>query len=178
MLIRIAVCGFAIVCRLIEMRASRRHISRYGEADEGTWSRRTFPAIVLLHTCVLGGTLLFGKRPRLPFLLSFIAVQPLRAWVLATLRERWNARGVVPSTMTVATSGPYAYVRHPNYSIVAVELFSLPAAFGLTKLGFIATAANAALLYPRIREEGELLMRLPGYEEHFGRLPLLVPFIV
>jgi methyltransferase len=176
-LIRLAVCGFAIVCRLAELGFSRRNIEGYVEGHEGNWSRRSYPAVVLLHAGVLGGTLLTGGRPLWAFLVAFLAVQPLRAWVLLTLGNRWNTRGVVPSGMQPETRGPYAFIRHPNYTVVAIELFSLPAAFGLIRLAAAATALNAGLMWLRIRDEEALLQKLPGYQEHFGGRKRFIPGI-
>ena len=162
--------------RLVELAYSRRNVRRQGQGEEGTWSRLTFPGVVLVHAAVIGGTLLFGRRrPRLPFLMLLLAMQLLRAWVLLTLGERWNARGAVAGAMTVETGGPYAFVRHPNYAVVIVELASLPLAFGLPRLALMAGIANALLLTLRIRDEEALLFRLPGYREHFGRKKRLLP---
>jgi methyltransferase len=175
MLIRVAVCAFAIASRFVELRFSQRNIRSYTASKEGRLSRHSFPLIVLVHASVLTGTLLFGGRPRLLLLLPFFAVQPLRAWILLTLGARWNARGIVPASMTVATNGPYALVRHPNYSVVAVELASLPAGFGLYRLAFVAGLANAVLLALRIHDEERLLIALPGYRQHFESKPRFLP---
>jgi methyltransferase len=175
-LIRLTVCGLMATARLLELAWSRRNIARDGRHVEGAWSRRTYPAIVALHAAVIGGTALLGRpRVRAPWLVALILVQPVRAWVLLTLGGRWNVRGAVPAEMTVATSGPYAYVRHPNYSVVAVELASLPAAFGLYALSLGATIVNAVLIAVRVRDEERLLFGLPGYREHFGSRPRFLP---
>lgn len=176
-LLRIAVCGYAIALRLAELRASRRHIRSFDAVEEGKASRATYPLMVLVHTMVLVGTPLFGKKANRFFLAVFLLAQPVRVWVLRSLGRAWNTRGAVPSDMRPVTTGPYAHIRHPNYSIVVVELFALPAAFSLPRLAFIATVANALVLAVRIRDEEALLMKLPGYEEHFGRLPRFVPRI-
>jgi methyltransferase len=132
--------------------------------------------MVILHTAAIGGTALFGRRkPRFVWLTLVLAVQPLRWWVLSTLGKRWNARAAVPQDMEVATHGPYACVRHPNYSVVIVELLALPAAFGLNRLAAVATVCNAALLGLRVHDEEALLFELPGYAEHFGDKPRFVP---
>ena len=175
MLIRVAVCGAMGLARLVELGWSQRNIQGAGPAREGPLSRRTFPLVVLLHASVLIGTLLRGGRPRLPWLVLLLAVQPLRYWVLLTLGHRWNARGSVATGLQVATGGLYAHVRHPNYSVVAVELASLPAAFGLGRLAVAASIANAALLAVRIRDEEAMLFALPGYREHFESKPRFLP---
>jgi methyltransferase len=167
------------VARLVELRYSGRNIRSQSQASEGETSRRSYPLILLLHTLVIGGTLLRGSpRPRWGWLLLLLAVQPLRLWVLATLGARWNARGVVPQAMDVCTEGPYAFVRHPNYSVVAIELASLPAAFGLGRFAVAASLVNAALLTLRVRDEEALLLQLPGYREHFATKPRFLPFLI
>ena len=179
MLIRVAVCGLMAVARLIELCHSRRNIRSRGPSNESGLNRRIFPAIVAVHAMVIGGTLLFGRgQPKRFWLLLLLAAQPLRWWVLRTLGDRWNARGAVPESMPIATDGPYALVRHPNYSVVAVELAALPLAFGLDGLAIVASLANGALLAVRIREEEALLFELPGYREHFGAKPRFVPFVL
>jgi methyltransferase len=177
--IRLAICGLMAAARLLELRISRRNIETQPDRREGRMSRRSFPAMVALHTAVIGGTALLGRgRPRPVWLLLLLAVQPLRLWVLTTLGHRWTARGSVPRSMEVETEGPYAYVRHPNYAVVAVELASLPAAFGLNGLAASTSVANAALLWVRIRDEEALLFQLPGYGDHFADKARFIPGVV
>ncbi len=162
--------------RLVELRLSSTNIEASGSASEGEWSRRTYPLIVALHTTVIAGTLLFGRSPvRRPWLVLLLALQPVRAWVLFLLGRRWNTRAAVATDLVPETRGPYAFVRHPNYTVVFGELFSLPAAFGLPMLGAAAVVANGVLLGPRIAEEESALMRLPGYADHFADKPRFIP---
>ncbi len=179
MMLRAIVCGFMGLARLVELAWSRRNVETIGQTRERTASRRVYPLILLIHTTVIVGTLLFGTRQvRLPWLSALIAVQPLRYWILLTLGRRWNARGAVPIAMEVATGGPYAFVRHPNYSVVMVELASLPSAFGLGRLAATATIVNCALLAVRVREEESLLFELPGYREHFEDRARFLPGVI
>ncbi|MEO9254489.1 MAG: isoprenylcysteine carboxylmethyltransferase family protein [Tepidiformaceae bacterium] len=134
--------------------------------------------IVAIHTVVIAGTAWRGRnRASAGWLVVLLGVQPLRMWVLMTLGKRWNTRAAVPGTMDVETGGPYAFVRHPNYAIIAVELFALPMAFGMRRLALLGALANAAALAPRIREEEAALEALPGYREHFRRKKRFVPGI-
>ena len=177
-MIRALVCGAMALARLAELRLSRRNIGRSGAATEGAWSRATYPLIVATHAAAIAGTLLLGGRGRGRWLAVLAAVQPLRAWVLLTLGRRWNTRAAVPVAMPVATAGPYALVRHPNYAVVAVELAALPLAFGLPKLALAVSAANVILLTPRIREEEAALMLLPGYRAHFAKKARFLPGVI
>ena len=177
MILRTIVCGLMGAARLIELAISQRNIQRNPESAEGVWSRRTFPMIVALHTAVIIGTLLRGRRMRLPWLFLLMAAQPLRAWALLSLGRHWNARGAVATDMEVVTSGPYALVRHPNYAVVVGELAALPAAFSLGRLAAAATLANIVLLKIRIHDEEELLFQLPAYERHFRNKRRFLPYI-
>ncbi len=175
MLIRFLVCLAVAASRLLELAYSRRNIGEVGPTEEGEWSRRTYPLMVALHATAIGATLLFGGKAKWHWLLLLAAVQPVRAWVLLTLGARWNTRGAVASQMDIATGGPYAYVRHPNYAVVAVELLALPLAFGLRRTAAAVAIANAMLLAVRIREEESLLGARPRYEEHFARKARFIP---
>jgi methyltransferase len=161
--------------RLAEVAWSRRNVAAIGPTTEGPRSKQSYPLIVALHGAVIVGTALFGGGPRWPWLALLAAAQPVRLWVLVTLGRRWNVRAAVPEEMPVATDGPYAYVRHPNYTVVGAELAALPLAFGLPKLALLATVANAALLSARIPEEEAALRRLPGWEEHFAAKKRFIP---
>ncbi len=162
--------------RLAELAWSRRNTDTSGPTTEGEWSRTTYPLIIVLHTAVIGGTFLFGRgRPRWPWLATLLAVQPVRIWVLATLGRRWNTRAAVPDEVEIETGGPYAFVRHPNYAVVAVELLALPLTFGVRWLAVAGTVANVVLLAPRIREEEEALMRDPDYRRIVGRRKRFIP---
>jgi methyltransferase len=170
------VCGLMGLARLVELRQSRRNVASQGAGSEGEMSHRSYPAMVVLHTVAIVGTLVLGQsRPRWGWLLLLLAMQPLRWWVLMTLGRRWNARGSVPEELSVATDGPYALVRHPNYGVVLVELAALPAAFGLERLAAVSTAVNVALLTLRIRDEESLLLRHEAYRAHFGDKPRFLP---
>lgn len=175
---QLLVCSLMAGARLLELQYSERNLHLSGVADEGRWSRRTYPLIIALHTAVIGGTLLRGsRRPRARWLVLLLAVQLLRVWVLLLLGSRWNTRGTVPRSLAVETRGPYALVRHPNYLVVTVELFALPLAFDLPELAAVAALANVALLIPRVRDEERALMTFPDYRAHFAHKRRFIPYL-
>lgn len=162
--------------RLGELAWSKRNIDGAAAPEEGELSRQTYPVMVALHTVTIAGTALFGSRTANRSLLwLLLSAQVLRVWTLGTLGRRWNTRGAVPADLDVETGGPYRYVRHPNYAVVAVELATLPASFRLWRLAAFATVVNALLLTVRIRDEEQLLRQRPGWSEHFDRLKRFVP---
>ncbi len=176
MLTRLLVCVAMAAGRLFELALSQRNLEG-NRGRESDLNRRIYPLIVGVHALTIAGTLLGGKKPSKPWLLLLLAVQPLRFWVLTRLGRRWNARGAVSTETSVETGGPYAFVRHPNYAVVMIELLALPLAFRAWKLALFASAANAALLSIRVREEEAMLMELPGYEEHFASKKRFIPGI-
>ncbi len=162
--------------RLGELAWSKRNLHDAAAPVEGDLSRKTYPLMVALHTVTIAGTALFGARSAHQTIVALLLLaQGLRIWTLGTLGRRWNTRGAVAADLAIETGGPYQYVRHPNYAVVAVELAALPAAFGLWRLSLAASIANALLLAVRIRDEEQLLRERPGWPEHFERLKRFFP---
>ncbi|MFI8101129.1 isoprenylcysteine carboxyl methyltransferase family protein [Streptomyces sp. NPDC086023] len=151
--------------RFAELAVARRN---------GAWSRARggrehgaghYPVMVALHTALLAGCLVepwVADRPFLPLLgwpaLALVsAAQGLRWWCIATLGRRWHTRVLIVPGLPLVASGPYRFLRHPNYLAVVVEGAALPLVHSawVTALGF--TVLNAALLSVRIRcEDGAL----------------------
>jgi methyltransferase len=53
--------------------------------------------------------------------------------------------------------GPYRFLRHPNYWIVAGEIAALPLAFGAWELALGFSVLNAFLLLHRVQVENAAL---------------------
>src|SRR5207237_10627115 len=123
MIFRLLICAAMAGARLGELAWSRRNIATHHESREGDLSRVTFPLIVALHASVISITALKGaRRPHVLLVAGLLLLQPLRLWSLLSLGNRWNARGAVPESLSVVTTGPYRYVRHPNYSVLIGNL--------------------------------------------------------
>jgi len=104
-----------------------------------------------------------------------LAAVALRLSVLATLREAWNVRAVVPRDLRVVDRGPYRWIRHPNYLALGLEFLGLPLIGGAYGSAIGLSAANAWLLRRRITEEDALLMSIPAYRLRMGEKPGLIP---
>jgi len=100
-----------------------------------------------------------------------LAAVGLRLSVLATLREAWNVRAVVPTDLHVIDRGPYRWIRHPNYVALGLEFLGLPLIGGAYASAILLSSANAWLLRRRIAEEDALLMSIPAYRERMGEKP-------
>jgi methyltransferase len=124
-----------------------------------------YPLVVTMHTAWLISLWIWGRdQPVNLFALAiFIVLQGLRLWVMATLGSRWTTRIIVVPGEPLISSGPYRYLSHPNYAVVAAEIAVLPLALDLPLLALAFTVLNASVLGIRIHAEAQALaaMREP-----------------
>jgi len=151
--------AFLIAQRLAELWWARRNTARLLAAGGIEFGRAHYPWMVALHVAWLAGLWLFGgDRPVEPVLLIvFILLQAGRIWVIASLGRRWTTRIIVVPGERLVARGPYRWLRHPNYLIVALEIAVVPLALGLPGFAALFTLLNAAILYQRIRMENAAL---------------------
>jgi methyltransferase len=97
--------------------------------------------------------------PSWPLLGLYGALQIARIWVIASLGRRWTTRIIVLPDAPLVARGPYRWLRHPNYLIVAGELAILPLAFAAITIAVVFSACNGLLLARRIRLEDAALGR-------------------
>jgi methyltransferase len=93
----------------------------------------------------------------------FALLQAARVWVVASLGPYWTTRVLTLPGAPLVRRGPYRFVRHPNYIIVAGEIATLPLAFGAVAIAIVFSVLNARLLFVRIRiENAALATRTPA----------------
>ena len=86
------------------------------------------------------------------------AAQGLRALGV----RRGDAVAIVLPNAPLVASGPYRFLRHPNYAVVAGEIAVLPLMLHLPRLAVLFTMLNAAVLFVRIRAEDRALQLSRG----------------
>ena len=118
-----------------------------------------YPLIVAVHTAWLITLWIIGRHQlvNLPALAVFVVLQALRVWIIATLGSRWTTRIIVLLGEPLVESGPYRYLAHPNYAVVAAEIAILPLALHLPMTALVFTLLNAVVLFIRIRAESRVL---------------------
>ena len=148
--------------RAVELHYSNRNTKVLLEEGGHEVGGAHYPFIVIVHVAWLACLWWFGwgKEVHWPFVIVYLLLQVVRAWILMVLGPRWTTRIIVMPGEPLVTTGPYRYFRHPNYLVVALEILILPLAFGLWWIAFIFTLLNGALLYWRIRMEDEALAHL------------------
>jgi methyltransferase len=153
--------------RLFELRLARRNERRARARGAVERGKGHYPVIVGLHALWLVSTLVEGllRGPVFPVywpaaLALFLLVQPLRYWALLSLGESWNTKILIVPGAKPVRSGPYRYLNHPNYVVVAVEILTFPLLFGAWITALVFTILNAAVLRVRIGEENRALREM------------------
>ncbi|HEY6267626.1 MAG TPA: isoprenylcysteine carboxylmethyltransferase family protein [Candidatus Acidoferrum sp.] len=169
--------------RLAEMRISRQHQKEMATRGAARVDEPKFRWMVLLHTAVLIGAALevvFLKRPFLPWLAApmfaiFLAANALRWWVIRSLGAHWNVQVVDSSRLGVVTSGPFRYVRHPNYAAVFSELLALPLIHTAWITAIAGGIAHIGVLAQRLSTEERVLLANPDYRAAMSGKPRFLP---
>jgi len=158
-----AILAAVVAQRLVELawaRCNTKRLKARGAVEVGA---RHYPLIVLLHVTWLGAIAMFLPRPAVIYavpLALFLLLQLVRIWILVTLGPYFTTRIITLPGAALVRTGPYRFVRHPNYVVVAGEILSLPLVFGEPLVALVFTLLNAAMLYWRIRvEEAALASR-------------------
>ncbi|WP_221088428.1 isoprenylcysteine carboxylmethyltransferase family protein [Deinococcus aquaedulcis] len=136
--------------RLLELRVARANERWARERGAVEYGQAHYPLFFVLHPAWLLGTLLEGRRAGArvswPALGLLLLAQPLRYWVIRTLGRYWNTRILIVPGGQRVTGGPFRYLKHPNYAVVALELAAAPLAVGAWRTALAFTLLNAALL--------------------------------
>jgi methyltransferase len=145
--------------RAAELALSRHNTRRLKERGAVEISPRHYPLLVAVHAAWLISLFVFGHdRPlNMMALAVYLALQGLRLWTMRTLGARWTTRIIVLPGAPLVSRGPYRYLSHPNYAVVAGEIAMLPLVLGLPWLAIVFTMLNAAVLFIRIRAETRAL---------------------
>jgi methyltransferase len=158
------ILGLVTLQRLGELVLARRNTGRLLAQGAHEVAAGHYPLIVALHGAWLAGLWYFAVHEMTasvnwPWLGVFVILQALRVWVIATLGPRWTTRIIVLPGAPLVAAGPYRFVSHPNYCVVAAEILVLPLVFGLVGYGIVFSILNAAVLWIRIRAEEAALGR-------------------
>jgi methyltransferase len=153
------ILGAVTLQRIAELVVSN-HNTRWllaGGAVEA--APRHYPLVVAVHAAWLLSLWVFGRNQpvNVAALLIYLGLQGLRFWVMWTLGPRWTTRIIVLPERPLVSAGPYRFLSHPNYAVVAGEIATLPLVLDLPLLATLFTILNAVVLAIRIRAENRAL---------------------
>ncbi|GMQ76636.1 MAG: isoprenylcysteine carboxylmethyltransferase family protein [Gammaproteobacteria bacterium] len=152
--------GLVALQRLAELFVARRNTRRLLAAGGVEVGAGHYPLIVLTHVAWLAAMLVLvpPQAPaNWPLLGLFVLLQVARAWVLVSLGRLWTTRIITAPGAPLVRHGPYRYLRHPNYVIVAAEIAVLPLVFGAWEIATTFSVLNGILLAHRVRIENRAL---------------------
>ena len=166
MTITLWLTSLVVFQRIIELAIARRNERRAREAGAIEIGHEHYWMFFVLHPAWLLGWTVEGWDQPVSWGMvgAYAALQIFRAWILWSLGPAWNTRILVlPGTERV-TRGPYRFLAHPNYVLVALELIVTPLAVGGWKTALAATVANAWVMAIRIPAEEKAL------RDHLGKV--------
>ena len=158
----VIILGFVTLQRLIELRLADSNSRKLLTKGAVEFGRDHYAFIVGLHMIWLAVLWWWapGQPIDLALLVLFALLQLGRVWVIATLGDRWTTRIIVMPGAPLVRTGPYRFLRHPNYLIVTLEIAVLPMVFGLWGIALVFSLLNAVILTVRIRAENRALASL------------------
>jgi methyltransferase len=153
----VALVAIQRLGELVLATRNTRALLRRGGVELGSGH---YPLLVLLHGAWLLALLFLvpADTPLSWFWLGvFVTLQALRLWVVASLGPYWTTRVITLPGAPLVRRGPYRFLRHPNYVVVAAEIAALPLVFGAWRIAVVFSLLNLALLAWRIRIEEQAL---------------------
>ncbi|MBF0305654.1 MAG: hypothetical protein HQL41_08410 [Alphaproteobacteria bacterium] len=155
-----AVLVLVVAQRLAELALASRNgraLKSIGGVETGAGH---YPLLVLLHAAwlvAIAASVPWGTRPSWALLALWPVSLAARLWIMHSLGPFWTTRIITVPGLPLVRRGPYRWLRHPNYLIVALEIAVLPLAFGAWRVALVFSLLNAALLAWRIRIEDAAL---------------------
>jgi methyltransferase len=169
--------------RIVELQISRQHQREMIARGASKVVEPRFRWMVLLHTAVLLGAALEVVLLRRPFIsilaavmfAIFLAANVVRWWVIRTLGNHWNVQVMDSTSFGVISTGPFRYVRHPNYAAVFAEMLALPLIHTAWITAVVGSLAHIAVLSQRLSTEERVLLANPEYRATMAGKPRFLP---
>jgi methyltransferase len=172
-LLFVAAAIVVAIAERVYAAANERRLLRDGGEEVAPWVFRLMaPIYTLLFVAAPLEQALRGGLPKASVVMLmaglFLAAKALKLWAVLHLRDAWTMRVVLPRTFRVVASGPYRFMRHPNYVAVLGEIVALPLVGGAFITALAGGALFALLLVFRIRSEERALLTRPEYAALMG----------
>jgi len=162
-MIPVAVLGVVVAFMLLELAISRRNeriLLAQGAVRPPDPVYRLmqvgYPGVFIAMaleglTGTVGGNLLIAG------IAVFAAAKLFKFWAIATLGHRWTYTVLVLPGAPLVSTGPYRFMRHPNYAGVVGELVGMALMTGARITGPVGVVFFVVLLLIRVRAEERAL---------------------
>jgi methyltransferase len=125
------------------------------EADDPVYSvmRIAYPGVFV--AMALEGAITGIELGRMTFagVALMFGAKALKFWAISSLGTRWTYKVLVMPGLPLVSTGPYAWMRHPNYVAVVGELIAMALMTRARVTGPIGTLFFGWLLWRRIAAE-------------------------
>ncbi len=157
---------FVILQRIAELLLARRNEKILKAQGAIEFDKNGYKAIAVMHVAFFISLIsekVFLQRTLntywIVFAVLFAGAQILRYWSIKTLGVYWNTKILVLPNHKLVITGPYKYLRHPNYIAVIVEIAVIPLIFSCYITAVIFSLINLILLRRRIKIEEDALKK-------------------
>jgi len=155
------ILALLITQRVLELVIARRNTARLLENGAHEVGAEHYPYMLMLHTfwimALVAWVIAVPPRVNAYFFLFYAILLGLRVWVISSLGPFWTTRIITIPNLPLVRRGPYKYVRHPNYIVVAAEIAVVPLMFAAWEIALIFSALNAWMMRVRIGAENKAL---------------------
>lgn len=150
------VLGLVVAQRLGELWLANRNTRRLMAQGAVEIGADHYPLFIVLHTAWLSALAIVTPWTAVPnpwLLAAYVVLQFGRVWVIATLGRFWTTRIITLPDAPLVRSGPFRFVRHPNYWVASLEIAILPLVFGQVWIALVFSVLNGMLIAWRVRVE-------------------------
>ena len=153
-----------VLQRLCELAIAKRNEKWMKNAGGREFGQNHYYLIIFIHTLFLMSFLLEVTvadkvlSPAWPgIFLFFCLTQCVRLWAIKSLGRFWNTKIMVVPGASIIKNGPYRFLKHPNYFVVALEFILIPFLFQAYFTAIVFTLLNTVILTIRISAEEKAL---------------------
>lgn len=168
--------ALAFLPMALEARLAARHdraLRSAGATDPNDdvfpWMQLAYPAAFLAMACEAWGRRAHPNAAFMAGAVVFALAKAIKYWAIATLGDRWTFRVLVPPASSRITSGPYRFMRHPNYLGVLGEIAGMALMAQAPIAGTLSIVIFGILILARIRVEERALATTGKRDKRKGK---------
>ena len=168
--------ALAFLPMALEARLAARHDRALRSAGASEPKDDVFPLMRLAYPVAFLGMAFEAwarsAQPNTVFMAGtvvFVLAKAIKYWAIATLGDRWTFRVLVPPASSRITSGPYRFMRHPNYLGVLGEMAGMALMAQAPIAGTLSIIVFGMLIVGRIRVEERALAAASDREKGKGK---------
>ncbi|MCY8425062.1 isoprenylcysteine carboxyl methyltransferase family protein [Bacillus vallismortis] len=150
--------------RLAEMAVARQNEQKVKKQGAIEFGESHYPYIIIMHILFflsfIAEVLMLNKQPSswwIGIAAAILSVQAVRYWALCSLGAHWNTKILIIPGAELVKKGPYKWIKHPNYTVVILEILLIPLLYRAYVTMCLFSIFNAVLLTVRIRAEDKAL---------------------